>query len=184
MRYVTQNELRTDYFEWMYQLVCNDISGRSSYRKLLAALDRTQFSYIIGTDASRADDGIDLRYRFGYDFNYDDRDIASYLDTEPCTMLEMMVALALRCEEHIMEDSQYGDRTSQWFWEMIVSLGLQGLTDDCFDQAYFMEVMTVFLNRQYQPNGKGGLFTIKSTKHDMRASDIWYQLCWYLNEIN
>lgn len=50
--------------------------------------------------------------------------IASYLDNRPCSVLEMIIALAIRLEEHIMDDPDIGNRTGQWFWDMIVSLGL------------------------------------------------------------
>lgn len=53
--------------------------------------------------------------------------------------LEMIIALAIRLEEHIMDDPDIGNRTGQWFWDMIVSLGLgsEGLID----------VIRRFLNR-------------------------------------
>ena len=41
----------------------------------------------------------------------------------------MMIALAIRCEEHIMDDPDAGDRTGQWFWSMLVSLGLGSMDE-------------------------------------------------------
>lgn len=82
-----------------------------------------------------------------------------------------------------MDDPAYGNRTSQWFWGMIVSLGLGGMTDAIFDRDYVEECLTRFLNREYERNGKGGLFTVKGTRRDMRKMEIWYQLNAYLNSI-
>ena len=181
---MTQKEICTEYHEWMCQLVCGERYSRNlSYRKLLRHLHGTDFTYIIDMDGNRAEDGIDLRYRFGYEYGYGDPIIAAYLDTRPCSILEMMVALAIRCEEHIMEDADVGDRTGQWFWNMIVSLGLGPMTDVRFDISYVEKVIERFLNREYEPNGKGGLFTVEDCKRDLRGVEIWYQMCMYLDTI-
>ena len=82
-----------------------------------------------------------------------------------------------------MDDPDVGDRTGQWFWSMITSLGLGSMTDDRFDWHYTHTVVTRFLNREYEPNGKGGLFTIRNCHRDLRKVEIWDQLCWYLGTI-
>lgn len=181
---MTKNELNKEYFEWMYQLVCNErYPKRISYRKLLTHLHDIEFTYIIGMDGNRAEDGIDLRYRFGYERQYSRSMIATYLDDRPCSVLEMLTALAIRCEEHIMDDPDIGNRTGQWFWNMISNLGLSSLNDTRFDSEYLNRVITRFLNREYKRNGEGGLFTVKNCKHDLRTVEIWYQMCWYLDDI-
>ena len=43
-------------------------------------------------------------------------------------------------------------------------------------------ILARFMDRDYEPNGAGGLFTITRTSIDMRAIDIWYQLMSWLNE--
>ena len=180
---MTKSELKTRYFDWMCRLVYNDkYSKKTSYRKLLCYLDTIEFTYILPLDDNRAEDGVDLRYRFGYEFEYDDSMIASYLDDRPCSVLEMMIALAMRCEETIMVNPDYGDRMGQWFWNMIVNLGLGPMTDAKFDKDYVDEVIDRFLNRDYAPNGEGGLFTVDNPHRDMRSVEIWYQMCWYLDE--
>ena len=179
-----KDELVNEYFEWLYQLVCDEkYSKRLSYRKLLGQLHSIPFSYLVSMDGNRAEDGIDLRYRFGYEQEHEPRLIAVYLDTEPCSVLEMMVALALRCEDHIMTDPDIGDRTGQWFWNMIVSLRLGHMNDTNFDKGIVTNSIQRFLNREYDRNGNGGLFSVKTNQHDMRTEEIWYQMCWYLGEI-
>lgn len=182
---MTRNELNSEYFNWMCQLVCDErrYSRRISYRKLLCFLHSVDFNYTIDMDGNREEDGIDLRYRFGHENSYESSMIATFLDDQPCSVLEMMVALAIRCEEHIMDDPDVGDRTGQWFWSMIVNLGLGSMTDDQFDERYAKRVIKRFLNRGYERDGKGGLFTVKHCKHDLRTVEIWYQMCWYLDEI-
>ena len=80
-----------------------------------------------------------------------------------------------------MDDPKMGNRTSQWFWGMINSLGLSGMYDDNFDKDFVYEVVYRFLDRDYEPDGRGGLFTIKNCDKDLREVEIWYQLCWYLD---
>ncbi len=153
---MTRDELNNAYFDWMYQLVCDDEYSRGlSYRKLLYLLHDTDFTYTIALDSNRYDDGIDLRYRFGNEQGYRDSMIASYLDNRPCSVLEMIIALAIRLEEHIMDDPDIGNRTGQWFWDMIVSLGLGSMDDSKFDKAHAIDVIRRFLNRDYERDGKG-----------------------------
>lgn len=179
---MTEHELKTRYFNWMYRLVCNDEYSRGlSYRKLLRHLHKTEFFYSIPMDGNRAEDGMDLRYRFGYEHSYAGPMIASYLDCLPCSVLEMMVALSIRCEE-IMEDPKVGDRTGQWFWNMIVNLGLGSMNDQRFNSARVDDILTRFMNRKYGSCGEGGLFTVRHPNQDLRSVEIWYQMNWYLDE--
>lgn len=175
------DQIRNEYFDWMINLVnANRGPKEISYIKLLEYLHNTEFTYLILRDRNRAEDGVDLRYRFGLIRKHPE--YPEYL-SGPSSVLEMMIALAIRCEECIMDDPAYGNRTSQWFWGMIVSLGLGGMTDAIFDRDYVEECLTRFLNREYERNGKGGLFTVKGTRRDMRKMEIWYQLNAYLNSI-
>lgn len=180
---MTRDELNNAYLDWMYRLVFGDrYSKRLSYRKLLSHLHSIPFTYTIALDGNRADDGIDLRYRFGYERSYEDSRIASYLDDRPCSVLEMLVALAFRCEEHIMDDPDIGNRTGQWFWNMIGNLGLSSMSDRTFNRNRVDDAVSTFLERRYKPNGEGGLFVVDGN-HDMRSSEIWCQMCWYLNNL-
>lgn len=171
-----------EYFSWLSDLVCRQrYSTFISYELLLTHLHRTPFRWSIPKDQNRAQDGIDLRCRFAHEYApYED--LERYL-TGPCSVLEMMVALAIRCEENIMDDPNFGDRTAQWFWGMIVNLGLGSMTDDMYDEQAVDYALDTLLNRDYEPNGKGGLFLIRQCDHDLRDVEIWYQLCWYLDSI-
>ena len=181
---MTRSELNSEYFDWMCRLVCNRRYTRGlSYQKLLRFLHSVDFNYTIEMDGNREEDGIDLRYRFGYENSYENTMISSYLDNSPCSVLEMLIALAIRCEEHIMNDPDIGNRTGQWFWDMIENLGLRKMTDARFDKNYADEIIQRFLDRRYKRNGEGGLFTVEHCRRDLRTVEIWYQMCWYLDEI-
>ena len=178
---MTKNELIDAYFDWMYQLVVDDRYSKS-YRKLFSRLHGTEFTYTIPMDGNRAEDGIDLRYRFGRETGCDERFIASCLDDRPCSVLEMMTALAIRCEEHLMDNPDIGNRTGQWFWGMLVSMGLRSMDDARFDRYYVDRTLERFLARGYARNGEGGLFTVNNGR-DMRSTEIWYQMNYHLSEL-
>ena len=182
IRNIIRDKVNNEYFEWLYELACSGrFSKEISYRKILTLLHSTKFRYSIPKDANRAEDGVSLRYRFVKESNYDER-MAHYING-PCSVLEMMLGLAVRCEEQIMDNPDIGDRTRQWFWGMINNLGLGGMYDDIFDKAATTEIVRKLLDREYEPNVKGGLFTIKYTNDDLRDVEIWNQLCWYLDKI-
>ena len=100
----------------------------------------------------------------------------------PSLMLVAWTALALRIEEHIMDDPDIGNRTGQWFWGMLVSLGLGSMYDAKFDRYRVDRTLERLLEREYERNGEGGLFTVNNGR-DMRTTEIWYQMNYYLSEI-
>ena len=176
-------ELNKRYFDWLCQHVCDDgHTERLSYQKLLKCFHETEFTFSLDMDANRTEDGTDLRFRFGRERGLKPETVKRYLDNRPCSALEMMIALAVRCEEHIMSDSGVGDRTGQWFWNMVVNLGLGSMNDANFDQAEADRILVRFLHRQYERDGSGGLFTVRNTPYDLRTVEIWHQAMWYLDE--
>lgn len=180
---MTRDEIKELYFNWMMDLVHDDRFSKK-YSQLLRHLDNRDFEYMIPLDGNREEDGMDLRYRFGYEKSYNRTIITTFLNDRPCSILEMMVALAFRCEEHIMSDPEIGNRTGKWFWGMVFNLGLISMDNANYDPEYVNYVLDRFLNREYKANGEGGLFKVKRFRRDMRLVEIWYQMCWYLNEIS
>lgn len=173
---MTRYRARDKYFHWLIGLIGEDDSSNVSYEKLLTYLHDTTFRYSIRMDENRANDGIDLRYQFAKQYECESPMYG------PCTVLEMMIALSFRCEE-TMDDATIGDRTAQWFWGMVKSLGLGSMYDRIFDEKYVEEVIENFLDRNYAPDGKGGLFTVKNCEYDLRDVEIWHQLWWYIDSI-
>lgn len=176
-----RDQIINDYFEWLWNFT--KCRGHSQNRKIITLLHSIEFRYSIPMDANREEDGIDLRYRFitevGIPKNY--QEVYAYLDG-PCSVLEMMIALAIRCEESIMDDPDIGDRTSEWFWLMMKNLGLDYMSDRKFDRDIAEEKISIFLDRKYKRNGEGGLFVVNG-RRDLRKVEIWYQMCWYLDTI-
>lgn len=176
-----RDEAANAYFEWMVDLVTGDKFAKAiRYQRLLEHLHGIEFRYHIPKDKNRYVDGIDLRYQFALCSAYDDVDYVIDILSGPCSVLEMMLALAIRCEEDV-HNPDIGDRTAQWFWKMIVNLGLGGMYDDVYDSDTVEDIIDTFLDRKYSPDGKGGLFYIPSCEDDLRKVEIWHQMCWYLD---
>lgn len=174
--------LEDEYFNWMYSYICKYQNSKThSYYKLLTRLQDTEFTYILPKDANRAEDGISMRWRFAK--QYDDPDYIMDCLDRPCSVFEMMLALAIRCEEDIMDSAEYGNRISQWFWQMIVNLGLGSMTDMNFDPDYVDDIVQRFLNREFEPDGHGSLFVVRRCKFDLRKVEIWVAMLWYLDSI-
>lgn len=173
-------DVREQYFYWMYDMVFT--KRTPSYIRLLRYLDSREFIYKVRLDGNRAGDGLYLRYRFKQDQNLRSADVDRYLVGE-CSVLEMMVALCLRIEEDIMDDPVKGNRIHEWFYIMLKNLGLLDMDDLYFDEKYASKVVTRFLNRDYEPDGAGGLFRVKNCPYDLRDVEIWYQMCWYFDSI-
>lgn len=162
------------YFDWLCELAIPDRSQRDSYQKLMWALYSEDFYWSVCNDGNRAEDGERLRMIFEDETGHVcERD-------GPCSVLEMLISLAVGCENHIMYDPDEGDRTSVWFWDMIENLGLDRLDDWSFDLDEFDEIIHIFLDRKYDKDGYGGPFFIEGFGRDMRKIELWYQLNYYL----
>lgn len=177
---MVKEEMKVTYFNWMCSLLGDK---KVQYHKLLNYLFCVDFNYTNCMDENREEDGIDLRYRFGYEKGFKQPIVSTHLDNKPCSILEMMVALSLRCEENIMDNPDLGNRTDCWFWCMIDSLGLKKMTNGLFDNTYVDDVIARFMRKKYKRNGEGGLFTINHSRFDMRTAEIWIQMCEYLDDV-
>lgn len=164
------------YFDWLVDMIAEDEYDQRCYQKVLSLLFYKPFKWIIDNDENRANDGLLLRESY--------RSITGEEPEKrgPCSVLEMMIGLACRCEDDIMHDSDQGDRTSVWFWEMMDNLGLSAQDDYQFDEDSANQIVDRFLNRNYRPNGDGGPFYIPNFGQDMRKIELWYQLNCYIQD--
>ena len=175
-----EERVKSNYFEWMYDIVCGrNFREPFTYRRLLTFLHDVEFTHFVPYDENRAAEGVALRYRYCWLNNCEDLE---WCLTGPCSVLEMMVALAIRCEE-IIDDPEIGDRTGQWFWGMITNMGMGAMHDVNYDEVLVREVVARFLDRDYEPDGRGGLFRVKGWHRDMRTAEIWHQLMAYINTL-
>lgn len=167
------------YFVWLYSHIGNpsDKNPEHSHWILADLLYGIVFTWDIPNDDNRADDGIQLRYEFCEETGTDD----FHAEDGPCTVLEMLIALAKRLD--FLEDGGAAD----WFWIMVDNLGLLGFTDQAYvDEEWFKDevydIIDIFLCREFEKSGVGGIFPLRHPRSDQRKVEIWYQMHAYLLE--
>ena len=159
------------YYDWLRRKV--GAYDADDVNLLFDILYHTDFYWTVANDDNRAADGIVLR--------------STFMDTEgwnteprsgdPCSVLEMLIALASRIDNDIMWDGEK-DRTADLFWEMVDNLDMD--YDDVDDICV---KLGIFLDRKYDVNGLGGIFPLrKGAFEDQRNVEIWYQMQSYLME--
>ena len=168
-------------------MIFPDEITRNSYSNVLEILYSTQFEYTLKLDENRMMDGIDLRYHFSYACHIP-YELTESVITSECSILEMMAALAKRCDDDIMFDLSYGDRTSLWFKMMFDNLGLTKYTNLCWSYSSEYEIRHILkkcMFRQYNADGtNGGLFIIHQNANiDLRNLQIWDQMCLCMSEL-
>ena len=159
------------YFGWLVRKTCDD---RPEHVALMKILHKKVFYSLIENDDNRAADGIALRE----DYAREKMGNEPVSMEDPCSVLEMLIALAIRME-FMLSDYKHSDRTDKWFWEMITNLGLGHYPDT---EIPTDEIIENFIMRKYNTNGKGGLFPLKRNHDDQRNVEIWYQLAAYIDE--
>ena len=132
-------------------------------------------------DENREKDGRALRVEFAENADWDTEDILGALEG-PCSILEMLVAMAARIETDILYDAEYGDRTGEWFWMILKNAGLN-MSDKDYYQIYVDQVLNTILSRYYNANSEGSFFPVKNTYgKDWRKTDLWMQMQIYVDE--
>lgn len=175
-----KSDLREEYRSWLINYIFPDAkTKRLCHSKVLRRLFDTEYVWFVKKDDNRVYDGLNMRLKFS-----DERGGVwnEWLGSSPCNMLEMMVALAERCEEEIMSDDAFGDRTHEWFWAMMENSGLLYFDDDRYDEKKVDAILRKIVDRTYDSYGNGNIFTVKNPTNDLSKTEIWYQMCWWLTE--
>lgn len=156
------------YYDWLKETILPAPNGKH-YNSLIETLYSEEFVPMITTDENRAIDGIRLRDHFseGYD------------NGRPCSILEMMIAVAGRFEGNSGFDR--GDSYEN-FWTLVSNMDLDKYYDMMYEDYEVKRKLYIFSNRTYEFNGKGGLFPLKKPEKDQRKVDIWEQMQAYLVE--
>ena len=163
------------YFAWLVQKIATAELGMR-YSLLLYQLWHTDFYYYIPRDENRMWDGLNLRKQFEMEGN------EPFNEEKPCSVLEMMVALAIRCDDQIMWDDNHGSRASDWFFIMIDNMGLIGMKDPYYDENHVRFVVDRMMQHLNYDNGHGGLFYTKDPGYDIKNQEIWFQMCKFITE--
>lgn len=171
-------EVRSDYYHWLKDKITesDQLWCGKHYHLLLQQLFSTEFYWVLDKDENRAVDGRQLRILYG--------DADQTWITGPCTVLELLIGIAIRMDDILFDPDHCIERINIWFWGIIENLQL-----DKFDDEHFLEyggsdkideILKRFMDRKYDKYGNGGLFPIKNTKKDQRNKEIWYQMNEYI----
>lgn len=167
-----------DYYIWLTELVDLNSEQYEVYSILVKELHKKKFYPMTDGDRNRYDDGVALRDLYCDDSTCDGFRYRHH-NIEQCSMLEMLIGLAMRINNDILEES-----VPYWFWLMIANLGLDILTDDeMLEDGWIILDMTCerLINRTYKRDGRGGLFPLPNSKKNMKKLDIWEQMQMYIN---
>ena len=164
-----------NYYLYLLKRANLSLKRRKTYTYLLQELFETDFTWTVERDKNRASDGKDLRIEY-------EEDTGMVVDISAnCSMLEMLVALAIRCENDIMAIPDQ-DRTEEWFWCFLENAGLTFFDNEHFDKKQVQKTLDRIIFRRYTPYGIGGLFPLTKPKIDQRRVEIWYQMNSWLGE--
>ncbi len=167
--------MRIDYFYWLIDKISTPELTKE-YLMLYHQLFETDFYYYIPRDENRMLDGLNLRKQF-------EKETGEHVDeAKKCSVLEMMIALAWRCDDQIMWDDNHGSRISDWFFIMIDNMLLLGMKNTYYDSHHVDYILNRMMQHLNYDNGYGGLFYTNDPNYNMSHQEIWFQMCKFITE--
>ena len=153
--------MNTEYYCWLESLV-ND----GSHSILIRYLFDVEYRWQMILDQNRSAGGLNLRTKFAYEHSIDIRDVSE----GPCSVLEMLIALAYNMTDILEEEP------GTWFWVLLTNLGLDQFDDRHFDEREANYILETWLDRRYACNGHGSIFPLTRYFGDCRNLDTWGQM--------
>ena len=144
-----------------------------------------EFQDIVELDHNLISNVVDMQNEFA-----NERGFAYPEDNHVISVFEVLAVMAIKAEDELMTNGDYGDRTPVWFYAMLHNLELDAYPDYIWNRRNENEIkreiediMVRFLNREYNYDGSdGGAFVLRHPREDLRGVDLWYQLLWWLSE--
>lgn len=172
--------LSARYHRWL----CRQITpsgprdGMVSYRMVCEVMDNVQFRVLVVKDDNRAEDGYMLRNDFLLSIGYEPLDIHE-MHMWPVTILEVLVALALKAEKliEIPPPEMFGI----FLRNLKLTIYYDG-TEAIAPRLGIHKILRRFNDRNYTRTGQGGLFPLRRGCPDQREVEIWYQMGAYMSE--
>ena len=164
------------YFKWLCAKVLRVRASTPSLRcdKLFRILHNTEFTWTVLGDDNRAADGVELRSKF---LLRTGTPVDKIWLNIGCSLFEMLIALSERAE-FVTEIPAH-----EWFWLMLQNLGIDQFNDASnFSDAQVEDILYHLVWRQYDYDGRGGLFPLEEPTQDQTKTELWYQFFEYLDE--
>lgn len=147
---------------------------------LFETLHNIEFTYILGRDDNREEDGVDLREDYKVPSCFD-ADIEEAFYAHWCSVLEMMVALSIRVDKEYIGDPAE-EHPEAFFMEMIKNLGLDRMVNGRYREEDVNHIIYRWLDRKFDRDGRGSPFPLKHNIRDQRKLEIWDQMISYIGE--
>lgn len=168
-----------NYENWLVERI--GFEENREYRKLIGTLHSIPFLSRISRDRNREDDGLMLREEFCSEMGLSGDEVDQFTNERPCSVLEMLIALAIRVDNEWIGDPGEA-HPEEFFWEMLVNLGLAKYHNRHFHEFLVENIVLKWLDREFEPDGKGSIFPLKHPHRDQRNIEIWSQMLAYVNE--
>ena len=182
------NPLNEPYYEWLRDQIWFNYRHFSlkPHEGLSQALWAKPFAWTVPNDDNRLEDGLELRYLFLTDEELGDKFetvplvIIAEFRSQPCSMLEVLIALSRRLAFAAGGDAQW------WAWKLLTNLGLNKMRDPITRKKAerIDEILDQLIWRTYNWDGAGGFFPLAFPHSDQTKVEIWYQMAEYLQEFN
>lgn len=163
------------YKDWLAKQVAADpmsvdLETQADY---ISILHNIPFIYKLPLDSNRYADGIKLRKIYMKGANIPS---VLYGEDKFCSVLEMLVALAIRCHDEMFDVTS----PAVFFWDWVRNL-VPGLSRN---PDYILEAVNTWLAREFDEYGYGSPFPLRKIRpvYDQRKVHIWSQMCGYLSE--
>lgn len=180
-----------DKFDWLYNMSNESLTDEmiSTLTCICDEMDRIPFRWDprIVLDEDRAAHGYNLRETYLVNRGLPLMLKSKYMDQTPVSTFEVLVAMSIRCDE-IEGDPDYpGETAPLWFWSMIKNMHiLFGDVNYRSDREVIRRSVDYridqFLDRKYSYYGDGGPFRVDHPRKDLRKTDLWMQMNWWLEE--
>ena len=183
--------LEDEYYTFLLTMIDPRRELVGKFMPVIEELYLTDFRWSdrFSDDENRAKDGMGLRNIFAETKGVRAENICG---GKKCSCLEVLIGLARRIEIDIM-GIPGEENIPRWFWMFIDSIGfVSGLFGDQFqgdlsdlepgmwDRAYIDRKIGVWLDRNYDRTGRGGIFVIDYPPFDPKRKTIWAQMNAYL----
>lgn len=168
------------YYKWLKSKV-EFIDFPETYERLFTALQSKIFYYKHPMDKNRAVEALELREEYRIDTGRQLRP-----NSISPSMLELLVSIAKRMNYICASFDE--DKTKELFWRLLSNLDLSRMSDPCYNKVGGDDRVNIILDklleRNYEPDGRGGLFPMLNPRQDQREVEIWYQMNQYLSDPN
>lgn len=168
------------YFYWLYEQVFDpQPDDRENYFTVCGIMHQVIFRDMVPHDSNRIAEAAGLRNGFVKFAGSVGPVEQAELMSPNASVFEVLVALTDRAQFIV----PLGRKT--WFRVFIEKLELYKWNDlYCGRRSTFPieRAIHIFNNREYQPNGLGGIFPLRYPKEDQRGVELWYQMGAYMTE--